>query len=340
MNGVPDSGGGTVVVTGATGFLGSHVADLLLARGRAVRASVRPTSDRRWLDPRVEVREAVLAPAPGLPDDADAGTLDALLDGASAVVHCAGLVRAPDEAGYRRANVLATRRLLDAAARAGTVRAFVLISSLAASGPSTPGRPRRESDTCAPVTAYGLSKLAAERLLDDARPFRTAILRPPALYGPRDRAFLPLLRAARRGWTVRLGRIAAVSLVDGRDAAAAAAHLLDDARATGPWFVDDGRAYTNADLAAALGRVCGRRVRSFLLPLWLLRTLAALIGGGRAARLPVLSTDRLIDAAQTGWVCDGARLRDELGFAGARGLEQGLRETLASYLAEGWLDAT
>ncbi|MBU0740746.1 NAD-dependent epimerase/dehydratase family protein [bacterium] len=327
-----------VALTGATGFLGGHIADALLARGCRLRASVRATSDQRWIrDKGLETIEAVLAPPSGAPDEAGLETLDALLDGAERVIHCAGVVRARDEAGYRRANTLSTRRLLEAAARAGSVRAFVLISSLAASGPSAPGRPRREDDPCAPITAYGRSKVEAESLLERDWPFRTAALRPPALYGPRDRAFLPLFKAAGRGLGARIGRVKELSLVDGRDAARAAVLLAEDERARGAYFVEDGMPHAIADLTAALSRGFGRPILTLPLPVGLLRLFARLVGGTRAQALPLLAEDRLVDVSVDGWACTGEKIRRELGFSDARDLDTGFAETLDFYRREGWL---
>jgi nucleoside-diphosphate-sugar epimerase len=343
MSGTAPAQGPLVAVTGATGFLGSHVVDLLLARGCRVRVSVRATSDPRWLrDKPLEIAEVPLSPPQGVADGEEADADPALvrfLDGAVAVVHCAGVVRAPDEAGYRRGNVATTRRLRDAAVAAGC-RTFVLVSSLAAAGPAAPQTPRRESDPCAPITAYGRSKLAAERLLaEDDLPLRAAILRPPALYGPRDGAFLPLFRMARRGWSIRLnGGPAALSLVDGRDAAAAAVALLETEDARGPYFVDDGRAYGFGELADALALALRRPVRCLPLPLGLLRG-AARLAGRRAARLPLLHPDRLADLDVPGWVCDGGRLRRETGFRPRHDLRGGFTDTLAFYRRHGWLPA-
>jgi nucleoside-diphosphate-sugar epimerase len=336
------SGGGQdrplAALTGATGFLGSHIADALLAEGGRVRAAVRPTSDLRWLAGKdLECVEAALTPPPDRDDDADAESLDAFLDGARTVIHCAGVVRAPDEAGYHRGNVLSTRRLLEAAARSGSVTAFVLISSLAAGGPAGPDAPRHEADPCEPITAYGRSKVQAEGLLGRNWPFRTTALRPPALYGPRDSAFLPLFQAARRGWSAELGNVAALSLVDGRDAARAAVLLAADERARGPWYVDGGPAVSFRELAHALELAFGRRVRTLRIPAGLLRAAAKLVGRERAERLPVLAEDRLRDAEAPGWVCDGGRLREELGFAPERTLDEGLAQTLLWYRNEGWL---
>ncbi len=325
-------------LTGATGFLGGHIADALLGRGYVVRASVRATSDTRWIDGKgIETIAAALTPPPDEADDARTESLDALVDGVETIIHCAGVVRAPNEIGYQRGNTLSTQRLLEAAARTGAVKSFVLISSLAASGPSTPGRPRVENDACAPITAYGRSKVAAEKLCARDWPFRTAILRPPALYGPRDTAFLPLFKAAAHGLSARIGRLRELSLVDGRDVARAAILLASDDRAHGPYFVDDGVTYTFADLVDALTRAFDRRILTLPLPVGLLRLAARLVGGAKAAKLPLLAPDRLRDVDVDGWVCRGDRLRMELGFTDARLLDVGFAETLEFYRREHWL---
>ncbi len=328
------TGRGTIALTGATGFLGSHIADALLAGGWQVRASVRPTSDLRWL-----AGKPVATLTLDLADETDCRRL---LAGTSGLIHCAGVVQARDEDAYRRGNVATTAALLAAAAAEWTepvpdpAPAFVLISSLAAHGPAPLSRPARESDSAAPVSAYGRSKREAERLVSTAPGlFRRAVLRPPALYGPRDAEFLPLLRLARAGWTLRLGRrLTGFSLVDGRDAAAAAVALLQTPAAEGVFFVDDGAAgYDPAALAAALGEAAGRRVRVLTVPLGLLRLLSRLAG-----RLsPVLAPDRVRDLEQPGWVCSAARLEQATGFRAGRRAARGFAETIAFNRKQGRL---
>ncbi len=327
-------------LTGATGFLGSHIADVLIAQGWRVRAAVRPTSDRSWLPNGVTVVEVPIAPE----GDIDAWTspeerrtLTDFVRGASAVIHCAGAVRAESLGEYRRANTASTWRLLNAARDARLRGSFVLISSLAAAGPSAIDRPRLETGPRRPVTDYGRSKAEAEALVEQGWPFRTAILRPPALYGPRDEAFLPLFKAARRGLTIRIGNLREVSLVDGRDAAEAAVLLAADDRARGIYFVDDGADYDFADLAEAVGEAWNRKVRTLSLPQPLLEIAAKLVGRRRASRLPLLAADRLRDTAQEAWTCDGSRLRDQLGFEAEHDLFSGFIDTLAWYRREGWL---
>jgi nucleoside-diphosphate-sugar epimerase len=331
-----DGVGPQIALTGATGFLGSHIADTLLARGYGVRASIRPTSNLRWLQGKPVTTVQV--------DLADPVECRRFLDGTTGLIHCAGVVSAPAEKVYQLANVTTTACLLEAAASAWAGRdesaAFVLISSLAAHGPAALNRPAVESDACRPITAYGRSKLAAEELLA-ARPyaFRTVILRPPSLYGPRDADFLPLFRLALRGWTGRLGRrLGALSLVHGADAAEAAVALLETKAATGPYFVDDGRAgYDWSAMAEALGQMAGRNIRTLTIPLALLKLVAQVVGRTRASRSPVLNPDRIRDLDTEGWVCDGGHLVQSTGFQARWDAPRGFTETLDFYLKERWL---
>jgi nucleoside-diphosphate-sugar epimerase len=329
--------GKTVALTGATGFLGSHIADCLLAAGWTVRASVRPTSDRRWQEGKaVTLVETDLS---------SAESCRGFLDQATAVVHCAGVVSARDDQAYRAGNVTTTRVLLETAAElwgrgAPEDPVFILISSLAAHGPAGLDEPAREDAPCLPITAYGRSKLEAEGLINGRDwPFRTVILRPPGLYGPRDRDFLPLFKAARLGFTARLGRVMqGLSLVDGRDAAAATVALLQAPDAQGVYFVDDGHTgYDFSELAAALGTALDRKVRLLTVPLGLMAFIARVVGSGRAARSPVLNPDRMRDLNTPGWVCDGARLRKDTGFVARFDLPAGFTDTVRHLKEQGLL---
>lgn len=335
---------GSVLVTGASGFLGSHLCDVLRQRGVPVRAAHRTTSSLRWLERKG--LETVAA------DLADPTSLDGLLDGCRAVIHCAGVVRA-DEATYQRVNVGTTEAVLQAASRAGSVEVVVLISSLAAGGPASLDQPRDETHPDTPLTAYGRSKQAAEALMVGRNwPFRTAALRPPALYGPRDREFGPLLRAASRGWTARLGsRMTGLSLVHGRDAATAAVAILETDTANGIYHVDDGPGpdgprdpgrqwlwgYDWDELQTSLIWLFGRDVRRVTVPLPLLRLASKLAGPGSRRRSPVLHPDRIRDLDTVGWVCTASRLRGDTGWLPEHNLGSGLRDTLDFYRRRGWL---
>jgi len=327
---------GLIALTGATGFLGSHIADVLLSRGFAVRAAVRPTSNHRWIAGK-DIETMVV-------DLADAESCDRFIRGCDGVIHCAGAVTAASEEQYRQANVRTTANLLTRSQAAWLKRddspAFIFISSMAAHGPAGIDNPAVETNTPSPITAYGRSKLAAEEaVLQDNWGFRRAILRPPSLYGPRDPEFLPLFKAANMGITARLGRsMTGLSLVDGRDAASATVALLTCPEAHGTYFVDDGKTgYDWNELAAILSSVSGKKIRTLPVPLVLLKVAAAFIGSQRSATSPVLNPDRIRDLESVGWVCDGTLLQQVTGWTPAFNATVGFAETMKFFKNQDWL---
>jgi nucleoside-diphosphate-sugar epimerase len=320
------------LVTGATGFAGSHVMDALLAAGWRVRVPVRPTSARRWVpEGAVECVPAELR---------DRASLRALVESATWVVHFGGVTRTPRRAEFFEVNTEGTRRLWQAAQAAGA-ELFLLCSSLAASGPApSADRPRRESESPAPITPYGESKLAAERaLLEGAasRP-RVLIVRPPAIYGPRDRAVLEFFRWARRGiLPLPPARDARASLVHARDLAEACV-FLGDRGASGIFHVSDGEIHSWDDVGELAGRILERRLRRVRVPAAAARV-AGWIGecrGRLTGRMPVINADKVRDLLRPYWICDTSRLR-EAGYTPRIGLAPGIAETLEWYQKEGWL---
>jgi uncharacterized protein YbjT (DUF2867 family) len=185
-------------VTGATGFIGTTLIEQLLARGDEVRALVRDVG--RASELRAMGADLVRG------DVARPDSLAEAVPDVDVVVHLAGIVKAVSRAEFFSVNVEGTRSLARVVARSARAK-FVLVSSLAAAGPSTPGRPRVETDRPAPVSIYGQSKLAAEDALRAFAPTLDAsIIRPPIVYGPRDKEFLPsLFRLARTGVVAKSG---------------------------------------------------------------------------------------------------------------------------------------
>src|SRR5437773_2743613 len=182
-----------VAVTGATGFIGRHLVADLVNRGVDVRAIVRPRSAH------AAPRGAAIVQA-----DLDAAALSAAFAGVDAVVHLAAVVATTREHEYVTVNVGGTRAVAAAALAAGA--RLIYVSSLAAAGSAPPGAPRREEDPPQPLTPYGHSKLEGERHLAAIEGLRYTILRPSVVYGPGDRALLPLFRFARRGLLPLVGR--------------------------------------------------------------------------------------------------------------------------------------
>jgi len=324
------------LVTGANGFVGSHLCTHLLDEGWHVRAMVRRTSDLRWLDARAErVIGEVTAPESIAP----------ALEGADTVFHLAGVTRAARVADYERVNVAGCEHVARAAARAQPPpRRIVLASSLAAGGPSTRQTPRAETDPDAPSNAYGASKRRGEAALrSHAGAVAWTVVRPAAVYGPRDRAFVPLARLARAGWALRFsGPPQQVCAIHVRDLVRgmAAAALADRAQSEVYYLTHDAPITWEAvgrTMAAALGW----RARALYVPRAIV-PLAAFTAGalarlaGRPNRMP---RDRVADLLQAAWTCSGAKAREQLGFEAAIGHEQGMGELARWYREAGWIHA-
>ena len=326
---------GTILVTGATGFVGSHLVDRLLERDRNVRCLVRRSSDLRYLkDSRIEFAYG------GLDDATD---WDAALAGVETIYHVAGKTFARRAKDYFDTNQRGTEQLLAAALKhRNQIKKFVLVSSLAAIGPSRDGTPVDEETAPAPITPYGESKLMGEeavRAVGDLLP--STIVRPPAVYGPRDYAILEFFKAIARGMMPTIGRYdKRLSLVHARDLADGIILAGESDRSTGrAYFISSEEVYSMRQLAARIAEMMGRRARQFAIP----RPLAygvALAAEGMAAltrKPPVINRDKVRDLSERCWGCSIERAKRELGYNPQISIEDGLRETIAWYKREGWL---
>ncbi len=323
-----------VLLTGANGFVGSHILDLLCDRGIPTAVLLRPTANPRF----IEAHRARLDVRTGSIDD-PAG-LAAALEGITHVIHCAGCTKALRLSEFDRVNRAGTRHVVDAInQRAGQVERLVHVSSLAAAGPAGPGAPAREDDPPHPVSAYGRSKLAGEWEVWDACRAEHVILRPSAVYGPRDVEFLRLFRAIARHILPRPSR-QPLSFVYVHDVAGAAVACLTHPAAAGRTYhvaspeVLTARAFA-AEIAAQMGvwTLPLPLPTAALAPLCWLQDALSLI----TRRPSVLSRQKYAELRAPGWVCDTTRLRQDLGVVCATPLKQGIAGTLAWYRQQGWL---
>jgi nucleoside-diphosphate-sugar epimerase len=247
-----------VLVTGATGFVGSHLAEVLRSKGDEVTALVRSPSKASALD-ALGVR---LIPG----DLDDPGSLARAVEGQDVVFHVAGLVAARDEEEFLRVNRDGTASLAAAAARARVGR-LVYVSSMAAGGPTDKGRALTGNEPPRPVTAYGRSKLAGEKAVTEG-PLPWVIMRPPTVYGPRDREVLKVFRMARWGVAPVFGDGSQeLSAVHGADLAEA---LIAAGTATGTtgkvYYPCHPEVVTSAAFVHAVSGAMGRRVRLVPVP--------------------------------------------------------------------------
>jgi dihydroflavonol-4-reductase len=317
----------SISVTGATGFVGWHLTQACVASGWDVRAVVRPGNRKPVPDGAVVV-EAPLAGA----------ELSAACDGSDVLVHCAAVVRAPSERVFHDVNVGGTKAAVAAAKAAGA--RLVLISSLAAAGPSPPDAPRSEDDPPAPVNAYGRSKLAAEAVVREAAGLEWTIVRPAAVFGPRDRGFLPLFAMARRGlFLAPSRRPVSFTLVHVDDLVRAVQLAVDAPAAAGAtFFVGHPQAQTVDDILSAIARSLARPYRPWHPPEFMLGA-AARVGDAFWAMgvEPTIDSARLVELRSEGFVCAVDRARDLLGFAATISLGDGMDQAARWYREHGWI---
>jgi len=325
-----------VLVTGATGFVGSHLAAALAKRGDMVRCLARKPEAATFLSSLGA--EAV----PGSLDDA--GSLQRAVRGVECVFHVAGLTAAGSEREFLEVNEGGTRRLVEAARAASPVPdRFVYVSSLAAVGPVARGGRLTEASPCRPLTPYGRSKLAGEAVVRGSPALPWTIVRPGVVYGPRDRELLRLFRIGRRGFAPVFGRgRQEVSIVHVADLVDAIARAANEPRALGQTYhVAHPAPVTQRELALAVGRAArgGRAPLVLPVPPLVAAPIVRAIGRAAAAagRRSVVNADKLAEFLAPSWAASVAKAERELGWHARRDLADGLAETAAWYRAEGWL---
>lgn len=325
------------LVTGANGFLGSHLVEALADRGDAVRCLVRRTSDLKWLD---AVKDRVLWATGDVGSDAG---LDAAVDGVDVVYHVAGLTQGL--AGeYDRVNAEGTRRVIDACARRpGGPPRMVLVSSAAACGPG-PGRDRMtEEMPCRPITPYGRSKLAGEEIARAQGKVPVVVVRPAAIYGPRDKNLLDLFKAASRGIRASFGLgWSAVNLGYVKDIARGCMAAADAGErvAGDTFFIGGPDNLATSEAAGLVAEALGRtRTIPIPVPIPLLYTAAAF--GSLAATIRgkagPLTLTRVGELAARNWSLDLSKAARVLDWKPATDFRSGVGETCAWYRAQGWL---
>ena len=322
-----------VLVTGGTGFLGSHLVERLLEEpGAEVHALVRNPSKLRWLEGIEGVRFLT----------GDLQNLPALPAGLGCVFHLAGLTKTLKASDYYTVNREGTANLLRALEGQSGAPRFIHLGSIAAGGPSSPRRPVCEGDPPRPVSPYGESKLMAETEVFKYKDrFPVVTLRAAAVYGPRDEDFLEYFRLMKRGILPLVGQgRKSASLLYVRDAVRA---VLLAARSGGPsgevFNIADPKIYTWEDVGRTVAGLLGKKLVRVRFPLWAAYLASAASEGiGRlGGKASALNMGKYNQMKPDGWVVDVRKARQGLGFESRFSLEEGLGETIAWYLWKGLL---
>jgi dihydroflavonol-4-reductase len=326
-----------VLITGATGFIGSHLAESLHAQGYALRCLVRKTSNLLWL------RQLPIEYIYG--DLFDLSVLRRAVADVDYVYHLAGITKAKTKAEYYLGNHIATKNLLDAVLEVKPgLKRFLHVSTQAAVGPSTNGEITTEATPFHPITTYGISKMKAEmECLDRKDALPITIVRPPVVYGPRDKDVFEFFNTMRRGIQPMVGFAAKrVSMIHVLDLVRGTIMAAEYPRAVGEtYFIADRQPYTWKEIGDATCRVMGRKALRVRIPEFGVYAIAAcaefysLI----TRRAVLINFEKARDMVQNSWTCDPSKARRELGFTSALTIEQGIAETVEWYIQQGWLSA-
>lgn len=324
--------GKTVFVTGGTGFVGSHLVDELLAQGAMVRCLVR--TDPKWLQ--------------GLPIETCRGTLhdrpvlEQGVAGVDAVFHMAARTRAPERSAFIRDNVEGTDNLMKAVAESDGSPRVVVASSLAAVGRGGRGIVD-ESVALEPVSDYGYSKAVMEERLNTwMNELHLTIVRPPAVYGPRETDIYTFFQSVARGICpiVGKGAIPSLSLVHVRDLIEGTLLAATHPDAVGKtYFLGGPDQVAWHAVRDAASKALGRRVLTLPVPRFIVPTVGAVseLAGKLFGSYPPLNREKAREILEAALMCSNERAQTELGYAPGVDLDTGIRETISWYRGEGWL---
>jgi len=325
-----------VFLTGASGFVGSHVLDALRAGHHEVSILLRRTSNTRFVSRHlsdVTVHYGSLGDPEGL---------KTAMTGCDAVIHCAGIIKALHSSDFYRVNQAGTRNIVMAAnACRESVRHLIYISSLAVSGPGVPGCPAEETSEPQPVTVYGQSKRLGEIEIRQGCRVAWTILRPAAVYGPRDAEFLNLFqKVKRRMMPLVSGAKRSLNMVYGPDVAAAVLCSLTRDRGAGETYhVAAQPPCSDEEFMQEIARSLNVQPFRLRIPrsgLYLACVIQE-IGSKLTGRPNILCRQKMPELLAPGWVCRTNRIHQDLGFTAPTSLKEGVGRTVEWYRREGWL---
>ncbi len=318
------------LVTGASGFIGSHVVEALLAHGWRVRCLVRRASVLKW----IPTDDVTLINGDIRVQDED---LDRAVRNVSVVFHLAGLTSAANDSEYIASNVEGTRNVVDAMRRSAPDALLAFASSLSAAGPARK-RPLNETEEPSPVSAYGRSKLTAERIVASSG-LGYLIIRPPAVYGPRDSDILAAFRMAQRGIEMRVAppgqRLSLVHVHDLAQGFVCAAEL----EGRGLYYLTDGMIHTVESVSEQIARAVGKQPRVVTVSVGVAEAISQVerFRGVLTGSKPLLTPDRIKELTQKDWTCDDTRARLDIDYESKVSLPEGMQMTADWYRAQGWL---
>ena len=316
------------LVTGATGFIGSHLCEELIKRGYSVTCLVREASDLKW------IKDLDLTLVKGDCTDRES-LLNALRD-FDYVLHLAGLTKSSSDDEFFSINTTGTANLIEAVAEKNPqLKRFVYISSLSAAGPSKNGTPLDEKTDPSPVSNYGKSKLEGEKAVlkyKDTIPI--TILRPAAVYGPRDRDFLVLFKMIKKGIFPDWGK-SYYSFLYIDDLVQGIILCAESKKAEGKtYFLSENSSHSNEEVMRAMSSALNAKSRRLRIPKFVIPFCSFI---GAKTNSAIINKDKLKEFTHSHWICDSRKVKEEIGFLPRVVIMKGMKWTADWYRIHKWL---
>lgn len=321
-----------IAITGANGFVGSNLANHFHAQGHEVAAVVRPGADCSLLQSGIVINQV---------DYNSLSDLQAAFSSANLIIHNAGKTRTRSFEEMIIANVVTTRRIIQACNSTPACTHLIFISSLAAGKPSRDGTKVTEDSGSDPVDWYGRSKLLSERLIRDVCHKSWTVVRPSSIYGQGERDFLQIFKMVNAGISFHLGREdQLLSLIHIDELAEFIEFCAENANAKGQvFYASDGEVYTHTQFTGLAARILGVKTRELSIPIPLARIAFHLgdVFEGITRKTTLVNTQKMRELININWICSIDKARKMIGWEPKPDLEANLRSTLDWYKQQGWL---
>ena len=332
-----------VLITGASGFIGSFLVDEALQKGWEVWAGVRKNSNKSYLtNPSIHFIDLNYSDPTALLQQLK---IHRSIHGAwDYIIHNAGITKCADKSDYQRINYLYTVHLIQALLNSGnTPRKFLYMSSMGAVGPGDEhnGKPLNHSIKPNPISEYGRSKLRSEEFIRSLSDFPWIILRPTGVYGPRESDYYVMLKMIKAGFDVSVGlKQQLLNFIYIKDLTRVCFTALESSLLKRTWFVADGEIYTSKAFSNLIQETLSiKRILTIRIPLSIVKVVS--IVSGVVSRLTgkptLLNPDKYRVLKQRNWTCDITELERDLNFKPQYNLRKGMEETIAWYKKNGWL---
>lgn len=332
-----------ILITGASGFIGSFLVEKGLERGFEVWAGIRQSSSKEYLqDSRIHFIDFSFIDREKLASQLK--EFAATHDRFDYIIHNAGVTKCLHAEDFDKVNYQYTANLIDALIESElSPDKFILMSSLSAFGlgDEVDYTPIKSTDTPNPNTAYGKSKLKAEQYLQSKKDFPYMIFRPTGVYGPREKDYFLMVKTVKSGLDVGAGfKPQHLTFIYVKDLVDTIYLGMESNISNKAYFVADGDVYTDKEYTALVKEVIGRKhVLSIKVPLWILKTISVIAESiSKLTKKPsTLNRDKYKIMKQRNWECDIQPLIDDFGFSAKYNLKKGLQESVQWYKEKGWL---